>query len=741
MNAPFKAPEKTGLSRRMFLRAGVAAGGGLYLSARLPGMAEAAVAGAPAVTGPALNTYVKIAPDGLVTIVAKNPECGQGIKTMLPMLIAEELDVDWKDVRIVQAMADATIYPRQVAGGSTATPTNWIPMRQVGAAGRAMLIEAAAKDWGVPAAECTTTAGIVHHTASKRQAAYGALAAKAAALPAPKLETVALKDPKTFRIIGKAITNIDGPAVVTGKPLFGIDAVVPGMKYAVYQKCPVFYGNCMDANLAEIKAMPGVRDAFMIDGNKELGGLSSGVAIVADTWWHANRARAKLTVKWDEGGFADHSTAGYDAAAKALFAKAPEKNIRSDGDVEAAFRGAAKVIEAEYSYPFVSHQPMEPQNCTAAWGPDGKLTLWAPSQNPEPGRQLVAKTLGVKPEDIQIHMLRCGGGFGRRLSNDYMVEAAAIARQAKMPIKMLWSREDDMRHDMYRPGGYHRLKGAVDASGKVIAWKTHFVSFGADGKFISAADCSPTEWPARFIDNYQLDTSLIATQVPTGPMRAPRSNALAFVFQSFADELAHAAGKDPLEFQVALLGEPRQFGEKNSRDGYDSGRMTAVLKAVGERSGWGKRSLPPRTGLGVAHFFSHLGYFAEVVEATVADSGQVKVNKVWVVGDVGNQIINPSGAINQVQGSVLDGIAQALGQAITFENGRTKQSNFGEYPLMRMANAPVVDVHFLLSDNPPTGLGEPALPPVIPALCNAVFAITGKRVRTLPIRAEMLKTA
>jgi isoquinoline 1-oxidoreductase beta subunit len=725
----------------MFLRAGVAAGGGLYLSARMGGAAQAAVAGAPAVTGPAINTYIKIAPDGLVTIVAKNPECGQGIKTMLPMLIAEELDVDWKDVRIVQAMADPTLFTRQVAGGSTATPTHYTPMRQVGAAGRAMLIEAAAKDWGVPASECTTTPGVVHHTGSKRQATYGSLAVKAAAVPAPKLETVALKDPKAFRIIGKFTSNIDNPAVVTGKPLYGIDTVVPGMKYAVYQKCPVFYGHCMDANLDQIKAMPGVRDAFMIDGGTDLGGLSSGVAIVADTWWHANKARSALKVKWNEGEYADHSTPGYAAAAKALAAKAPELTIRKDGDVDAALGKAAKVIEAEYSYPFVSHANLEPQNCTAAWETDGKLTLWAPTQNPEPGRAMVAKTLGLKPEDISIHMIRCGGGFGRRLSNDYMVEAAAIARQAKMPIKMVWSREDDMRHDMYRPGGFHHLKAGIDSSGKVVGWKNHFISFGADGKFITSAECNPTEWPARFIDNYQIDASLIPTRVPTGPMRAPRSNALAFVFQSFADELAHAAGQDPLEFQLALLGEPRVFGEKNTREGYDTVRMTNVLKLVGERSGWGKRQLPPRTGLGVAHFFSHLGYFAEVVEAQVSDSGQVKVNKVWVVGDVGSQIINPSGAVNQVQGSVLDGIAQTLGQQITFENGRTKQSNFGDYPLMRISAAPPVDVHFLLSDNPPSGLGEPALPPVVPALCNAVFAATGVRIRNLPINVAELKTA
>ena len=739
MNAIFKTPAPR-LSRRGFLRTGLAAGGGLYLSVRMAGPANAQTPRPPIPEAP-IGAYVRIAPDGIVTITNKNPECGQGIKTMIPMLIAEELDVDWKNVRVVQADCNLALYGLQVAGGSTATPTDWMPMRQVGAVGRQMLVQAAADSWGVPAAELTTSAGVVHHAKTGRSMTYGELATKAAALPTPKRTTVVLKDPKDFRIIGKRTTNVDTAAIVTGTPIFGIDATVPGMKYAVFQKCPVFYGNCMEANLDELKALPGVRDAFMIDGGKDLGGLSSGVAIVADTWWHANRARQQLKVRWDTGPYSEHSSEGYHAEAQALHAKGPQMNILTVGDVDAAFAGAAKVLEAEYAYPFVSHSPMEPMNCTAAWSPDGKLEIWAPTQLPEPGRQLIVKTLGVKPEDITVHMRRSGGGFGRRLSNDYMVEAAAIAKQAKVPVKLLWTREDDMHHDMYRPGGYHKLKAAVDSSGKVVAWQDHFVSFGVDGKFVSSADMAPTEFPARFVPNYKLDASMIDTQVPTGPMRAPRSNALAFVEQSFVDELAHAAGKDPLEFQIAMLGEPRLYGEKYTREAFDAGRMQAVLRLVGERSGWGKRSLPPRTGLGVAHYLSHLGYFAEVVEASVDENGRIKPHKVWVVGDVGSQIINPSGAENQVNGAVLDGLGQALGQQITFEKGATKQSNFGEYPLIRMAVSCPVDVHFHITDNPPTGLGEPALPPVIPALCNAIFAATGKRVRKLPIDLSELKRA
>lgn len=728
MNAQVIAPRA--VSRRLILRTGLAAGGGLFLSARMPGVAEAALAGAPSATGPALNAYVKIAPDGLVTIVAKNPECGQGIKTMLPMLIAEELDVDWKDVRVVQAMNDPLTYPGQFAGGSTATPLNYDPMRRVGAAGRAMLIATAATDWGVPVAECSTTPGVVHHKASGRSARYGALAVKAAAQPAPKLDALTLKDPKSFHIIGKPTGNIDGPAIMAGKPIYGIDVTLPGIKYAVFEKCPVFYGECLEANLDTVKKAAGVADAFIIKGTKDLAGLSSGVAIVANSWWRANKARGLLKVRWDEGPFADHSSAGYDAQAKALSAAPPAKVVRKDGDADAALKSAAHVVEAAYSYPFVSHAPLEPQNCTARWDGD-RLEIWASTQNPEPGRQLLAKTFGIAPEKIAIHMMRCGGGFGRRLSNDYMVEAAAIARQAKAPIKLVWSREDDMRHDLYRPGGYHYLKGGVDAAGKLTAWKNHFVTFSRNGKAASSADCSPTEYPARFVPNFELGMSTMETLVPTGPLRAPRSNALSFVFQSFIDELAHASGQDPVQFQLGLLSTP------TSHDGYDSGRASAVLKSVAQRAGWG-RKLAPRRGLGIAQHFSHAGYFAEVVEASVDKDGQVRVHKVWVVGDVGSQIINPSGAVNQVQGAVLDGLAQALGQAITFDKGRTNQSNFGDFALMRIMDAPPVDVHFLISDHPPTGLGEPALPPVPPALCNAVFAATGKRIRTLPIDPRAL---
>ena len=716
-------------SRRDFLKITAIAGGGLMLQAALPRFVFAAEA--QPIT---LNAFVRIMPDGTVTIMSKNPEIGQGIKTMLPMLIADELDVDWKDVRIEQADLDTAKYGRQFAGGSMATPLNWMPLRRVGAAGRQMMIAAAAATWSVPPSECNTASGVVHHASSGRSLTYGQLAAKAASLPAPNLSSVVLKDPNQFKIIGQPLHGVDSPLIVKGHPIFGIDVKVPGMRYAVFQKCRVFGGKIVSANTDEIKTLPGVRDAFVVHGGDDMQGLHDGVAIIGDNWWLVNRAREKLKITWNEGPTASQSSVGFASTATDLSKGKPAQSLRSDGDAASALSQAAHVVEAAYTYPFLAHISMEPQNCTAHFQ-DGKAEIWAPTQNPQPGADIVAKTLGISSDDVTVHMTRCGGGFGRRLRNDFMAEAAWIAKQAGVPVKLLWTRQDDIQHDFYRPAGFHFFKGGVDADGKLTALSDHFVTFSRDGSVADSAAMIPTEFPAGLVEHLDYGMSMIPFGVPTGPMRAPRSNALGFVFQSFIDELAHAAGKDPVEFRLALLGKPQVLP---GQPGFDTGRMRGVLELVAEKSNWGKRALPDRTAMGVAFYFSHLGYFAEVVQASVAKSGDVTVDKVWIAADVGSQIINPSGALNQVQGAALDGIGAALGQAITLDRGRVVQENFDTVLPLRMNQAAPVEVHFLTTNNPPTGLGEPALPPVIPALCNAIFAATGKRVRSLPIDTTML---
>ncbi len=580
-------------SRRDFLKSSAAAGG-LMLSFSLAPKAGAAEAGVKP-----LNAYVLVAPSGLVTITAKNPEIGQGIKTMLPMLIAEELDVDWANVRITQADNDPKLYGRQFAGGSTATPLHWDQLRRVGAAGRALLIAAAAKTWGVPASEVQHLAGRRSMHTSGKTASYVLTARRpaAAGLPLPDPASLTLKDPKDYRIIGKPTPQYDVAKIVTGQPLFGIDVQRPGMLFATYEKAPVFGAKVAQADLAAAQAVKGVRKAFVVQGATNLSGLLPGVAVVADSWWAARKGRDRLNTQWADHPTSRQSSAGFAKQAAELAAGPPARNLRNDGDVEAAFKAAAQTIEAAYAYPFLAHASLEPQNCTAEYK-DGKLEIWAPTQNPEPGRQLVAQTLGIPVDGITIHMIRCGGGFGRRLANDYMVEAAWIAREAAAPVKLLWTREDDTRHDFYRPIGFHFFKGGVDAAGALVAWQDHFITLGPVGgeKVASSAGLSATEFPARFAPNCRIDVSTMPSGVPTGPLRAPGSNGLAFVMQSFIDELAHAAGADPLDFRLKLLGEANMVGE--GPGAYNAERMRGVLTNVAQQSGWRARQPPTGPGWG-----------------------------------------------------------------------------------------------------------------------------------------------
>lgn len=736
------------LDRRDFLRVTALAGGGFMLATYLdPLDLFAQGRGNAAPLEP--NAFVSIDANGIVTIIAKNPEIGQGVKVMLPMLIAEELDAEWKDVRIEQGDLNPAKYGNQSAGGSTATPNNWDPMRRIGAAARQMLIAAAAQSWGVPATEITTTPGRLVHAASNRSAGYGEFASAAARVAPPAPASLTLKDPKNYRIIGQPIPGVDNHKIVTGQALFGSDVKLPGMLHAVYQRCPVIGGKALSANLDAIKAMPGIRHAFIIPAGVG-GGSMSGVAIVADSWWYAESARKKLVVRWDNGPTANDSTAGFDKMAAALAKEKPQSTARADGDVEAALAGAAKTVEAAYMYPFLAHAPMEPPNATAVFK-DGKLEVWAGTQQPGGVVNIMAAAVGITPADVTVHLPRMGGSFGRRLYNDYVVETALIAKTVGVPVQVRWSREDEMRQEVFRPSGYHHLKGGLDASGSLVAWRNHFISFSNEAPPAAAQPGQPpqqgpavrpaasstlsaTEFPSRFVPNFATHNSMMPLGVTVGAHRAPGSCAISFVMQSFMDELAHAAGKDPVQFRLDLLGRtpiPLQGG--GGGGGFNAPRMAGVLKLVAEKSGWGTRTLPAGTAMGVAFHFSHSGYFAEVAEVNVDANKRIKVNKVWVAGDIGRQIINPLNAESQVHSAVIDGLSQLMLE-ITVDGGKVVQSNFDTYPVLRMRQAPpAIEVHWVTSDNNPTGLGEPALPPIIPAVTNAIFKATGTRVRSLPL--------
>src|SRR5262245_21474569 len=618
------------LNRRSFIKISALAGGGMIVAFNIDSDLFAQGFGGGQMQA---NAFIKFMPDGKVTIVNKNPEVGQGVKNMLPMIIADELDVDWKSVTVEQADADQAKYGSQLAAGSFSTPQNWTPLRQVGAAVRQTLLAAAAQKWSVPQSELTTSMGKVMHS-SKGSIAYGDLAAEAAKLPVPALNAVPLKDPKDYKIIGTPQKGVDTAAVTTGKPIFSIDFTLPGMLYAVFQKAPVYGAKVASANLDLIKTLPGVRQAFIVEGTTpaNLQDVVPGVAIVADSWYQANQARKQLQVTWSDHPTSVQSSVGFQTKADELSKGAPMNVGRKDGDPDAALKSAAKVVEAAYVYPFISHMPLEPQNC-AAQLKDGKLEVWAPSQIPAGGVTLGARVAGVQPAAVTLHLMKTGGGFGRRLTNDYVGEVAAIAKVVSpAPVKLLWTREDDMPHDFYRPGGFHYLKGGVDASGKLVAWKNHFVTYGEPNpnggiRYASSANISGVQFPARFVPNFEFVESAMPLGVPTGALRAPGTNAWSFVFQSFIDELAVAAGKDPYQFKMDLLANEIIPMPERGGDGFNAKRMIDVMKLVAEKSGWGKTKLPKGTGMGISFQFSHQGYFAEVAQVSVDSQKRVRVEK------------------------------------------------------------------------------------------------------------------
>ena len=738
LQAEAQSAAAAGISRRQFIKLTGVAGGGLVLAFSIGPAARRAFAQSGAEQ--TFNAYVQIAPDGSIVLFAKNPEIGQGVKTSLPMIVAEELDADWKRVRVEQAPIDKAKYGPQFAGGSTSIPLNWDTLRKAGATARAMLVAAAAAEWGVPASRLKTESSYVVDPVANRRLSYGQLANRAAKLSVPDANHIKLKDRKDYRLLGKRITGVDNEKIVTGQPLFGIDQRLPGMVYANFTKAPAIGAKVKSANLDHVRSMPGVRDAFVLDqrGNPiefSTGddALLSGVAIVADSTWAAFKAKRELKVEWDDST-ASHDNWSADVAEAEKLGKGSGKQKLTDkGDVDGQFASAQHVAEGFYTYQYVAHADMEPQNATA-WYKGGEIEIWAPTQTPQNAVSAVAKQLGLSEEKVMLHQLRAGGGFGRRLANDSVLQAAAISKHVGLPVKAQWTREDDIGFDYYRPGGFHSFRAAIDHDGKLAAWQDHFISFTHDGKQpVSAGGLSPQEFPANVLSNVRMTQSLLSSRIPTGPWRAPGSNAIAFAVQSFLHECAVAAERDHLDFLLEVMGKPRWLAPGNPR-ALNTGRAAAVIKLAAEKAGWGK-PMPRGRGLGLAFHFSHLGHFAEVADVSVDANRKLTVHRVTVAADIG-PVINMSGAENQCQGAVIDGFSTAMGLQVTFENGRAQQTNFDHYPILRHSHAPMVDVHFIQSDFSPTGCGEPALPPSAPAIANAIFAATGHRLRTLPFSKE-----
>ncbi len=720
------------VDRRTFLRMTGVAGGGLMLAFAF-GCApadETATGTAEIPPGQtfAPNGYLQISHTGIL-IYAINPEVGQGVKTALPMIIAEELDAAWDDVQVLQADIDPVRYGMQFAGGSRSVPQHWLALRRAGAVARKLLVAAAAIHWQLDASSLQTRDSHVIDPASGRRRSYLALADLAAELPVPDPATVSLKPVNEFRLLGQFVSGVDNPALVRGAPLFASDLQLPGMKIATYVKGPATGARVAEANLDAIRALPGIQAAFVLAGNGNVTELMPGVAIIGDDTWAVLRARQQLQVQWDETDAAKDSWSAGQAQARRLRVDQGEL-VAEKGELATAMASADKRVEAYYEYHFVAHAQLEPQT-TLAWVHDGQVELWAPSQTPGRAIQNVANVLNVPVSQIKLHQQRGGGGFGRRLVNDFVCEAAAIAQQVDYPIKLQWTREDDMSHDFFRAGGFHFLRAALDTDGAISAWQQHEVAFSADGSNpVTGAGLNANVDPAPFLANYRLTRTLLPWATPCGAWRAPGSNVFAFVLQGFLHELSSAAGRDHLEFLLALLGEPRLLQPDNPFS-LHTGRAADVLRLAAEKAGWGQ-ALPPGRGMGIAFYFSHAGHFAEVVDLSVTADKRLQIHKITVAGDVG-PIVNLSGARAQVEGSVLDALSTLMNLAITHEQGRVQETNFHAYPLLRIGQAPPVEMHFVASDYPPTGLGEPAVPPLAPALANAIFAATGERVRSMPL--------
>ncbi|TAK34027.1 MAG: xanthine dehydrogenase family protein molybdopterin-binding subunit [Saprospiraceae bacterium] len=697
--------------RRSFIKVTSVAGGGVLFGFNFfAGSAPNAAASVP-LEWFDMNAFLKIAANGTITIMSPNPEIGQGVKTAMPMVVAEELDVDWADVVVEQAPLDTEKYRRQVAGGSGSLRSSWDALRRAGATARQMLVNAAAQKWQVDATECTTASGKVLHKASTKSASYGELAAAAVAMEVP--ENVELKDPKDFKLIGTAIKNVDNQKIITGQPLFGMDTQREGMLIAMAVHPPAFGMKLKSVDHSKATAMPGIEKVVTFDNI---------VAVTGRTTWEVMKAREALKIEW-ETDTPPENTAGHNRLLDEALLKQPEEIARKDGDPEKTFRTAAKIFERTYEAPFLPHNTMEPMNFFAGVR-DGKVELLGPIQTPEGTRRYVAEKLGVNESSISLMLTRMGGGFGRRLNGDFVVEAAMISKLVGAPVKLMYTREDDMTKGVYRPMLKSTYRAALDAHGNLIGF--HVRGAGINGDAVR-----PDNFPAGAIANYLAENHQLESNITTGAWRSPVHNFVGFAEQSFLEELAVEMGKDPVQFRLELL-----ENAKNNPAGelqYDPDRFAGVIKLAAEKSGWGTGKAGVHQGF--AAYYSHNTYVAEVVEVVMQEN-HPKVKKVWCAVDCGI-VVNLSGAETEAAGGIIDGIGHALYGELTFKDGAPQQQNFNRYQLIRIGDAPEVETFFVKNEEPPTGLGEPTLSLAQGALANALSAATGKRLYKQPFDAAL----